>query len=151
VSEADETSELDQAVSERDDYLDQLQRLAADFSNYRKRIERQQAEARRDADQQLLGELLSVLDNLDLAREHSAHHDQLIDGVRLTGERLEGVLARRGMERVADGGAFDPHVHEALMTEDAEGVPAGQVLRTLRCGWRIDDRVLRHAQVVVSS
>lgn len=147
----EQQASLEAALAQRGEYLDQLQRALADFANYRRRIDRQLAQAGEEADGALLLDLLVVRDDLQRASEHASHHGQLVEGVRLTGERLDSLLARRGMEPVPDGGAFDPELHEALMTEPAENTEPGQVLRTLRTGWIARGRVVRHAQVVVSS
>ena len=98
--------------------------------------------------------LLPVLDDLERALEAAEHHEEakVLEGVRMTKDALAGVLASEGVEEIAadDGGPFDPHVHEALLAQPAEGVEPGQVIQVIQRGYRMGDVVLRPARVVVS-
>ena len=127
-------------------------RLAADFDNYRKRVAREQVELTRRANERLLNELLPVLDDLERALEAAAEHEEakLEEGVRLVHQSLVGLVARHGLTEIETEGAFDPHVHEALLAQPREGADEGAVLQVLQKGYRLGDKVLRPARVIVA-
>ena len=131
-----------------DSYL----RLAADFDNYRKRVVREQAELAKRANERLLNELLPVLDDLERALEAAAQHEEakLEEGVQLVHRSLSGVLARHGLTEIEAEGAFDPHVHEALLTQPGDGAEEGAVLQVLQKGYKLGEHVLRPARVIVA-
>ena len=137
--------------AERDELFDRLQRLAAEFDNYRKRSAREQAEQATRANERLVKELLPILDDLGRALEAAADHEEakLEEGVRLVHRSLESVLERQGLAEIATDGKFDPHVHEALLSQPSE-VPEGDVLQVIQKGYSLGDRVLRPARVVVA-
>jgi molecular chaperone GrpE len=138
--------------AERDELFDRLQRLAAEFDNYRKRSVREQAEQATRANERLVKELLPILDDLGRALEAATDHEEakLEEGVRLVHRSLESVLERQGLAEIATDGKFDPHVHEALLSQPSE-LPEGDVLQVIQKGYSLADRVLRPARVVVSS
>jgi molecular chaperone GrpE len=138
--------------AERDELFDRLQRLAAEFDNYRKRSAREQAEQATRANERLVKELLPILDDLGRALEAATDHEEakLEEGVRLVHRSLESVLERQGLAEIATDGKFDPHVHEALLSQPSE-LPEGDVLQVIQKGYSLADRVLRPARVVVSS
>jgi molecular chaperone GrpE len=127
-------------------------RLAADFDNYRKRVAREQVELTRRANERILNELLPVLDDLERALEAAAEHEEakLEEGVRLVHRSLLGLVERHGLSEIETEGAFDPHVHEALLTQPAESADEGSVLQVLQKGYRLGDKVLRPARVIVA-
>ena len=127
-------------------------RLAADFDNYRKRVAREQAAASTRANERLLHELLPVLDDLERALEAAAAHEgeKLEEGVQLVHRSFVSLLGRHGLSEIETNGRFDPHVHEALLTQPGEGVEEGSVLQVLQKGYRLGDRVLRPARVIVA-
>ena len=133
-------------AKERDEYLDALRRLQADFENYKKRMVRQQSELLGRASEALAERLLPVLDAVDLARQHGAG-----DGVDQIASALLDVLTKEGLERVGDVGApFDPNEHEAVAHEPAGEGDDGQVIGALlRAGYRWKGRLLRPAMVSV--
>ena len=137
---------------ERDEYLDSLQRLKAEFDNYRKRTAREQASFASRANETLLKELLPVLDDLERALEAAEEHEEakLEEGVRLVQRALAEALRKQGLEVIETEGAFDPHVHEALLTQPGDEAEPGSVLQVLQKGYRLGDRVLRPARVVVA-
>jgi molecular chaperone GrpE len=137
---------------ERDEYLDSLQRLKAEFDNYRKRAAREQESLSTRASEALLKELLPVLDDLERALEAASEHQEakLEEGVRLVQRALSDALARHGLAEIETDGAFDPHVHEALLAQPADGAEPGSVVQVLQKGYRLGDRVLRPARVVVA-
>ena len=136
---------------ERDEYLNDLKRVAADFENYRKRVARDQEGLVARAHERLVKELLPVLDDLERALEAAAEHEEakLEEGVRLVHRELVEALAREGLVEVETDGQFDPHVHEALLSQPSEQ-EHGAVIEVLQKGYRLGDRVLRPARVVVS-
>ncbi|MDA8290909.1 MAG: nucleotide exchange factor GrpE [Actinomycetota bacterium] len=154
-------SELELVASERDEYLDALRRLQAEFENYRKRTARQQSEAFERAAESLIERLLPALDALDLALAHAGRRDEPPTDVELAfaqiGSLFRDVLAKEGLERIdSTGVAFDPTVHDAVAHVPAEegaelpGEPPGPaVVETLRTGYRLKGRVLRPAMVKV--
>jgi molecular chaperone GrpE len=145
-------SELAAAEAKRDEYLADLQRLAADFDNYRKRAARDQQAFAARAAERLVAKLLPVLDDLERALDAAEHHEQakLIAGVEMTKLALAAALASEGLEEIAAEGAFDPHVHEALLARPAEGVEPGSILQVVQRGYRLGDAVLRPARVIVA-
>jgi molecular chaperone GrpE len=152
TQESEETvDELAQVTRERDEYLDSLQRLKAEFDNYRKRSARDHERLVARASERLVKELLPVLDDLERALVAAAEHEEakLEEGVRLVHRALTEVLAREGLVEIETNGSFDPHVHEALLTQPAEA-ETGSVVEVLQKGYRLGDRVLRPARVVVA-
>jgi molecular chaperone GrpE len=143
---------LQDAERERDEVLDNLRRVAADFDNYRKRVAREQSQLYGRASERVVVKLLPVLDDLVRALDAAEHHEEakVLEGVRMTKDALAGVLASEGVEEIATDGLFDPHVHEALMTQPAEGVEPGHVVDVIQRGYRIGDVVLRPARVIVA-
>ena len=127
-------------------------RLAADFDNYRKRVAREQAALTARANERLLHELLPVLDDLERALEAAAEHEEakLEEGVRLVHQTLVALVQRHGLSEIDTDGGFDPHVHEALLTQPGEGAAEGSVLQELQKGYRLGERVLRPARVIVA-
>jgi molecular chaperone GrpE len=147
--------ELEERVAllekERDEYLADLQRVAADFENYRKRVARDQENLVARAHERLVKELLPVLDDLERALEAAAEHEEakLEEGVRLVHRELEEALAKEGLVEIETNGKFDPHKHEALLTQPSDE-DEGAIIEVLQKGYRLGDRVLRPARVVIS-
>jgi molecular chaperone GrpE len=131
---------------------DRLLRLAADFDNYKKRAAREREEYVALANERLLKELLPVLDDLERALSAAEEHEeaQLEEGVRLVHRSLATLLARNGVEEIATDGKFDPHVHEALLAQPAEDREHGDVLDVIQKGYKLGDRVVRPARVIVA-
>jgi molecular chaperone GrpE len=145
---SEEPAAEESAPAPDDSYL----RLAADFDNYRKRVAREHAELTQRANERLLNELLPVLDDLERALEAAADHEEakLEEGVQLVHRSLAGLLERHGLTEIDTDGAFDPHVHEALLAQPGEGAEEGSVLQVLQKGYRLGDRVVRPARVIVA-
>jgi molecular chaperone GrpE len=144
--------ELAAAQKERDEYLDALQRLKAEFDNYRKRVARDQQELVARASERLAKELVPSLDDLERALEAAADHEEakLEEGVRLVHRALAEALAKEGVAEIETNGKFDPHTQEALLSQPSEA-EEGTVIQVLQKGYKLGDRVLRPARVVVSS
>jgi len=148
VEEIDETEALQ---AENEELIDTLQRVKAEFDNYRKRAARDQASLVARAHERLVKELLPVLDDLERALGAAEEHEEakLEDGVRLVHRSLADALAREGLAEIETNGKFDPHVHEALLTQPSEA-EEGSVIEVLQRGYKLGDRVLRPARVVVA-
>ncbi|HEX6888343.1 MAG TPA: nucleotide exchange factor GrpE [Candidatus Nanopelagicales bacterium] len=124
-----------------------LQRVHAEYSNYRKRVERDRELVRDRAVEAVLVELLPILDDIGRARDH----DELVGGFRSVGEALEGVVNRLGLESFGTvGEPFDPTRHEALMREEREGVTEPTVVNVFQAGYAMKGRIVRPARVSVA-
>jgi molecular chaperone GrpE len=143
---------LEAAEAKAEEHLDDLKRLAADFDNYRKRVARDQDSLVARAHERLVKELLPVLDDLERALDAATHHEEakLEEGVRLVHRELEAALAREGLAEIDTNGRFDPHVHEALLAQPSDQ-EEGSVIEVVQKGYRLGDRVLRPARVVVAA
>jgi molecular chaperone GrpE len=154
-------AELDQARSVADEYrrkadvnLDLAQRAMADFANYKRRTAQELEQKIRDANGGLLTQLLPVLDDLQLALANLpadlAQHPWP-QGVEMIGQKLRHILKNQGLEQIGtEGERFDPYIHEAVAYEEHPVYDEGQVASVYRVGYRLNDRVLRPAQVVVA-
>ena len=134
---------------------DRLLRLTADFDNFRKRNLREREESHRYGHENLVKDLLVTVDNLERAVEHARRgggdFESMLQGVELVQRELHGVLAKHGVTRIeASGEPFDPTVHEAVAQQDDGSVPANTVVQVYQPGYRLWDRMLRPARVVVS-
>ncbi len=139
-------------AAERDEYLNDLKRVAAEFENYRKRVSRDRESLVARAHERLVKELLPVLDDLERALAAAEEHEeaQLEEGVQLVHRELKAALDREGLAEIETEGVFDPHVHEALLSQASEA-EEGSVLEVLQKGYKLGDRVLRPARVVVAA
>ena len=143
---------LAQVESERDEYLADLQRVAAEYENFRKRAVRDQERLVAHAHERLVRELLPVLDDLERVLEAAEPHEEaaLVDGVRLVERSLRKALEKEGLAEIATDGPFDPHVHEALLTKQDDGAEPGSVLEVVQRGYRLGGKVVRPARVIVA-
>lgn len=142
---------LAEAEARRDEYLDAARRVAAEFDNYRKRAARDQESLVKRAHERLVKELLPVVDDLERALVAAAEHEEakLEDGVRLVERELRDALVREGLVEIETNGTFDPHVHEALLSQPADA-DDGTILEVVQKGYRLGDKVLRPARVVIA-
>jgi molecular chaperone GrpE len=140
---------------QRDEYYELLLRKAAEFDNYRKRVERERREYTEYATVELIKDLLPLLDDLEraVAAEAGAGGPEAIrKGIELIHRRLLDVLARRGVTVIDPVGAdFDPHLHEAVVRVPAAGQRDGEVVEVFARGYRLGDRLLRPAMVKVAT
>jgi len=138
--------------AERDEHLNDLKRVAAEFENYRKRVARDQESLVARAHERLVKELLPVLDDLERALAAAEEHQEakLEEGVRLVHRELADALEREGLAEIETNGHFDPHVHEALLSQPADA-EEGSVIEVVQKGYRLGDRVVRPARVVVAA
>ena len=140
------------AEARAEEHLNDLKRVAADFDNFRKRAARERGEMAAYANERLVKELLPVLDDLERALQAAEEHEEvkLEEGVRLVHRQLAGVLVKAGLADIETDGKFDPHVHEALLSQPSDA-EEGSVIEVLQKGYRLGDRVLRPARVVVAA
>jgi len=140
------------AEAKAEEHLNDLKRLAAEFDNYKKRTAREQASLSTRATERLVKELLPIVDDLERALEAAEEHEEakLEEGVRLVHRQLASALEREGLAEIETDGKFDPHVHEALLSQPSEA-DEGSVIEVLQKGYRLGDRVLRPARVVVAA
>jgi molecular chaperone GrpE len=138
--------------AERDEHLNDLKRVAAEFENYRKGVLRDQESLVARAHERLVKELLPVLDDLERALAAAEQHEEakLEEGVRLVQRELADALEREGLAEIETNGVFDPHVHEALLSQPSDA-EEGSVIEVVQKGYRLGDRVLRPARVVVAA
>jgi molecular chaperone GrpE len=137
-----------------DRHLDALRRMAADFDNYKKRQARERDQIVQEANKRLVVELLPVLDDLERALDAFATHgaEAVQEGVALVHRALRTTLEKEGVSPIDPKGArFDPQEHEALASLPAAGVEEGTVIEVVQRGFRLGDRVLRPARVVVAA
>jgi molecular chaperone GrpE len=142
------SEDLEAARQERDQYLDALLRLKAEFENSRKRQERERIRTLSMASETLVRELLPVLDNLDRALEAGG---EIREGVHATRDQLAAVLADEGLLPVAsDGQPFDPNVHDAVMGQPSDEYEEGTIIQTFQTGYVLNGKPIRPAKVVVA-
>ena len=141
----------EEAAANQDRYL----RAVADGENFKKRLQREKSEGIRYANESLLRDLLQVIDNLELALEHSSdggNGKSVVEGIQLTLRLFRDILERHGVKEIDDptGRAFDPATQEAAEVKPAGSLPPNTVIRTQAKGYRYNDRLLRPARVVVT-
>jgi len=151
-AQADQTLQALQADVER--FRDLALRTQADFENYRKRAARDREDAVKSAVAAVLERLLPVVDNFELGLQHARSEGSqgVVVGFEMVGKQLQDFLANSGVEVIeAEGKPFDHNLHEAFGKEASDTVPEGHVVRQLRKGYKLKDRLIRPANVFVSS
>lgn len=149
-----EYQELKTLARERDEYLRRLQRVVADYQNYQKRQEKMKDRIREQIKQEVVGQILPVADSLNRAMEAAEEMegaDDILEGLKLVESEFHDLLENFDVKPIeAAGEEFDPHYHDAVMQEPKENVPPNTVVRELKKGFVMGDRVIRPAQVSVS-
>jgi len=147
--------ELQEWQDKANEYLDGWQRARADFANYKKRIERDQAIINQNAAANIIRRFLEIIDDLELAlKNRPAEGDGAgwAEGVELIYRKLSSMLESEGVSPIeAEGQFFDPNLHEAITYEQHPELESGQIIAVVKQGYRMGDRVLRPAQVRVAS
>jgi molecular chaperone GrpE len=149
--------QLDEVTGQLEDYKNRYLRSVADFENFRKRSLRDKEEARNYATSALIEDIIPALDNMGLglksAKDHHPEAKGVIDGIDMVFTQLKGILAQHGVEEVspAVGDVFDPNVHEGVAHVPSEDVDEGAVMALQRVGYRLRERLIRPAAVVVSA
>jgi molecular chaperone GrpE len=152
----EQVEEWKEQASKAQEHWDRLLRVSADFDNYKKRAARERQDAIRFANESLLGKLIPILDNLEMALAAPMAGpgdtgEALKTGVGMVYNQFRSVIADAGLEEIeATGKPFDPNVHEAVSQQPASNVPEGQVLQQIRKGYKLKDRLIRPASVVVA-
>ena len=146
---------LDEAVAEANANKERYLRTVADLENYRKRAVREKEEARKQAASSLMEDLLPVLDNFQLGLKSAEMHEgggAFAEGFRMVLKQLESTLTENGLTPIQpEGEVFDPNYHESVAHLSHNEVPEGHVIEVQRVGYRLQERLLRPASVVVSS
>ena len=151
AAESPVPTEVDRLKAERDQLLDRLARLQAEFENARKRAERERAEFREYAAGSVVEQFLPVLDNFELALKATGSAHQLRSGVSLIVKQMQEILEKMQVKAIPTvGEAFDPRVHEAMGTVERDDVPDQHVAEEIRRGYKLRERLLRPALVRVA-
>jgi len=152
----EQIEELQNRAAKADENWERLLRTTADFDNFKKRAAREKTEAAQYASYSLLQKLLPILDNFEMALAAAqsvkeAKNDSLQSGVVMILQQLKNVLLETGLEEIdAAGKPFDPNFHEAISEMESADVAEGHVLQQLRKGYKLKDRLLRPATVIVA-
>ena len=153
---AEAIEELKSRATKADENWERLLRTTADFDNFKKRAAREKQDALRYATEGLISKIIPVLDNFEMALAAAQNSSaeglkSLQDGVTMIQSQLKSALTDSGLEEVdATGKPFDPNIHEAVSQQESDDVPEGHVLQQLRKGYKIRERLLRPATVVVA-
>ena len=154
VPPTDETQRLTQLTAEAERYKDQLQRLAAEFENAKKRMEREKQDYAKWAAERLILALLPIIDSFDAALQSLKHHDEkdpVVTGVRLINRQLHELLACEGVERLQSlGRPFDPERHEVIQQVESHDQPEHTVLEEIQAGYVLRGRLIRPALVKIA-
>ena len=146
--------QLEEERKKSAEYMDNWRRSAAEFSNYKKRVEKEKGEYTQFANALLLTKLLDVMDGFDAAFKAippQFKNEPWVEGVRLVEQKLRRVLESEGVKPIeAEGKDFDPNYHEAMYYEPSPGQPEGRVLSEFQRGYMLGDRVLRPSRVKVA-
>lgn len=152
----EQLEELKTRAAKADDNWDRLLRVTADFDNFKKRAAREKQDAIKFANESLINKLIPVLDNFEAAlaavQANTGNAAQSLQtGVAMIHQQLKNTLAEAGLEEVdATGKPFDPNIHEAVSQQESAQVPEGNVLQQLRKGFKLRERLLRPATVIVA-
>jgi molecular chaperone GrpE len=154
VEEEDLQTKLNELEKKANEYLEGWQRARAEFANYKKRIEREQAQTYQLASSAVLKKFLEVVDDLERAMKNCPTEiasTEWAQGIELIYRKLLSLLEAEGVTKIeAEGQPFDPNLHEAISHEEAEGYQEGQIIEVVKQGYRVGERVLRPALVRVA-
>lgn len=156
TTEEENEAEAETPREEIEKWKDMAARSQAELENFRKRMAREKTEAIIYANRSLLEQLLPIIDNFEMglkaAQDSEGEASMILQGMAMVRKQLDDFLSEQGVEVIeSDGVEFNPNVHEALKQEANDEVPEGIILYTMRRGYRLRDRILRAANVVVSS
>jgi len=147
-------TEIKSLKEEQAQLKDQLLRKTAEFDNFKKRTEREYYDRILNANERLISELLPVLDDMERAIEHAKHDDDkksLLEGTELIWKKLLNILEKQGLRYMsAQGEEFEPEKHDALLQIEKEGVESGTIVDEHLKGYTLNDKVIRHSQVIVA-
>ena len=161
MSEKDKQEKTEKEISEHEEKLkeltDDLQRLQAEFENFKKRNEKENQDFQEYANAALIAEFLPILDSFDqalnaLEKAEGLSKEQAVEGTRKLQEQVTTLLAQKGLEEInAEGEKFNPSIHDCLLKEDCQGKEDGMVLEELQKGYLLKGKLLRPAKVKVNS
>jgi molecular chaperone GrpE len=151
----EEAVALREQAAKATEYREQLLRMAADLENYKKRAVREKQEAIKFANEALFEKLIPVLDNFEMALAAASAANTTVEslrsGVQMIAQQLKSAMSDAGLQEIdATGQAFDPNFHEALSQQESQDVPEGNVLQQMRKGYRLRERLIRPASVIVA-
>ena len=150
----EELSSLREMAARADEYLEDLRRLKAEFDNFRKRWAKERQAIAHYGEEELIGELLTTIDNFEraiAAAKEAGQGGPLLEGVVLVHDQMIDVLKKRGLERISSTGVeFDPNLHEAISQEITDEAPDNHVIGEVQSGCKFRDRLLRPAKVRVA-
>ena len=141
---------IDELQKKLDDTVALLQRNQADFDNFRKRNASVRLDIYEEGKRDCIKALLPVLDDFDRVAESDASAAGWADGVKLVHKKLADILKKEGLEEIPSDGAFDPELHNAVMTEAVEGMESGNIVQTFQKGYKVKEKIVRHSMVKVS-
>lgn len=153
AEEAALLEELDSVKEQNEEYFARLQRLQADFENFKRRTKKQSEHLSKYASAELIKELLVVVDNIERAAQALGDESSqaLSEGIELINKQLSDILSRNGVTSIKSvGELFDPHVHEAVMNDDDPNVPDNVITEEIQKGYKLYDVVIRHSKVKVN-
>jgi molecular chaperone GrpE len=152
ATEAKESAEVDEKEQKIEELTDTLQRLQAEYANYRRRTQQEKETMGIFANEKILNELIPVMDNMERAMDACADkEDSMYKGIDMVQKQLKATFDKFGLEEIqADGQEFDPNLHLAVMQESVDGVDANKVVMVLQKGYKLNTKVLRPAMVKVS-
>lgn len=149
--EAAQDTEEREVTKEEEELNTRYLRLAADFQNYKKRVEKEKGDIYAYANEKIVVELLDVIDNFERALEHSSDNQGFSEGMSMIFKQFKGVLEKSGVEEMnAVGEPFDPNFHHAVLTENSVEYKSGEVTQVLQKGYLLNKKVIRPAMVKVA-
>lgn len=144
-------AEDSEALKEEEELNARYLRLAADFQNFRRRVEKEKGDIYAYANEKLVVELLDVIDNFERALQHSDSDDSFAEGMNMIFKQFRGVLEKSGVEEIkAIGEQFDPNFHHAVLTENSVEYESGRITQVLQKGYLLNKKVIRPAMVKVA-
>src|SRR6056297_2054767 len=143
--------QLTEVTEEKDEYLNKLKRLKADFVNYRNRAKKEKQQIEVKTKIEFINSLLPVIDNFERALKSVDEDSEFLSGVKMIHKQLIDVLKKEGLEIIdTEGEEFDPAYHEAVMQVESEEVESGHVVEEIQKGYMMEDKVVRPAMVKVA-
>ena len=141
---------IDELQKKLDDTIALLQRNQADFDNFRKRNATVRADSYDEGKRDCIKAMLPVLDDFDRVAESDEKADGWADGVKLVHKKFAELLKKEGLEEIPSDGAFDPELHNAVLTEAVVGLESGNIVQTFQKGYKVKEKIIRHSMVKVS-
>ena len=149
-----ELEELKKKAEERDEYYNKWLNVHAEYENTRKRIEKEKLDHMMFSNENLIAQLFPIVDNFDMAfaaMETAEDKKAVMEGIKLVQKEFHRILEENGVEKIkTEGQLFDPNVHDAIFSVEADDKPEGTILEEVRAGYLLNNRLLRPAQVKVS-